>query len=277
MSSSTQSKKTLKTTLFLFALLAGATAISFLLLDAFSSSASPREGTGSATPPLLDRLVAGARTRWADGPAEIRSSFDAKKAAKSFRMKTELRLHPGQPLVTTIEVACPDRERFTTVLGDRALHAVRIGASAYTEQKDGSWSKQETPADGWSPCGENPGEPAPWAVMNEGRDPGTVLAKMLDKAEVTRGDFVATSAGNCQQWLVAIKLPGDPVHGHGKNGLRYTVCISPNHLPVSVTMGSGGMVTTYSDWDVPIQIDAPAGLKSRNGAGAFVAGTNASD
>jgi hypothetical protein len=36
------------------------------------------------------------------------------------------------------------------------------------------------------------------------------------------------------------------------------VCIDPSkHLPVAVSMGSGGMVTSYYDWNKPIQIDAP--------------------
>jgi hypothetical protein len=40
--------------------------------------------------------------------------------------------------------------------------------------------------------------------------------------------------------------------------LRYSISIHPKgHLPVAVTMGNGGMVTTYYDWNKPIQIDAP--------------------
>ncbi|MGE5323462.1 MAG: hypothetical protein ACM3SW_11395 [Actinomycetota bacterium] len=204
------------------------------------------------------RAAANLRARLTSGQAEIRRTLAAKKSATSFRMKTVLRLHPGNPLETLVEVSCPDHERFTTTIGEQAFHAVRIGGKAYVEQLDGKWAVQDTPATGWSPCGENPGDPSPWAVMNEGRDPSTVLAKLLGNSEITRGAFVETSAGNCQQWILSLKMPGGAQHGHGAGGLRYTVCIDPvRHLPVAVVMGSGGMVTSYSDWNKPIEIDPP--------------------
>jgi hypothetical protein len=40
--------------------------------------------------------------------------------------------------------------------------------------------------------------------------------------------------------------------------MHYTVCIDPKtHLPLRIMMGSGSVVTTYSDWNAPIQIDPP--------------------
>lgn len=202
------------------------------------------------------RVMAGMRARFTNGKAELQRALDAKKTVQSFRMTTLLHLHPGHPMETVVEVSCPDRERFTTTIGDRTFHAVRVGGKAYVEQQDGSWTVQETPAAGWAPCGDNPGEPAPWAVMNEGRDPSTVLAKMAGNAEFARGAFVATAGGNCQQWTLTLKIGA--AHGHGAGGLRYTICLDPDrHLPVAVSMGSGGMVTTFSDWNKPVQIDAP--------------------
>lgn len=232
--------------------------LALALIGVASPGTASAAGTGVSDPGYSARLVAGLRARMTNGKAEIQHSFENKKNVKSFRMKTLLRMHPGQPLETVAEVSCPDRERFTTTIGDKAFHAVRIGNQAYVEQKDGAWTMQETQPAGWSPCGENPGEPAPWAVMNEGRDPSVVLAKMADHIEVTRGSFVRTSDGNCQQWMLDVKIPGGTSHGHGASGLRYTLCMDPiQHLPVSISMGSGGMVTTYSDWNKPIQIEAP--------------------
>jgi len=213
---------------------------------------------GAPQPAFAARLEAGLKARLTTGKAELQRSFDTRKEVKSFRMKTVLQLHPGHPLETFVDVSCPDRERFTTTIGEQAFHAVRIGNKAYIEQKDGTWTTQDTQPTGWSPCGDNPGEPAPWAVMNEGRDPATVLAKMADSAEIVRGAFAATPAGNCQQWIVNLTMPGGSSHGHGNNGLRYTVCIDPkDHLPRSVVMGSGGVITTYSDWNQPVKIDPP--------------------
>jgi hypothetical protein len=215
-------------------------------------------GMNMTTPGKMAVMLADIRARFTTGKDELQHSLNAKKEAKSFRMKTLLQLHPGQPLETVVDVSCPDRERFTTTIGDRAYHAVRIGDKAYVEQQDGTWTTQQTSAVGWSPCGDNPGEPAPWAVMNEGRDPSTILAKLVSNSDITRGAYVGTAGGNCQQWMLSVKMPGGASHGHGASGLRYTICIDPKgHLPVAVSMGNGGMVTSYYDWNKPIQIDAP--------------------
>jgi hypothetical protein len=40
--------------------------------------------------------------------------------------------------------------------------------------------------------------------------------------------------------------------------MNYTLCIDSAHLPHQVVMGSGGLITTYSDWNKPIQIDPPS-------------------
>ncbi len=233
-------------------------AVALAFIGRPSVPAAAMGAIGVKEPGVFAALVGGVKAHFTTGQAEIQRSLETKKKAKSFRMKTTLSLHPGRPLETLTEVSCPDRERFTTTIGDRAFHAVRIGSKAYVEQQDGTWSVQETQPSGWSPCGENPGEPAPWAVMNEGRDSTIVLGKLIANAEITRGAFVGTSVGNCQQWMLSLKMPGGAAHGHGANGLRYTVCIDPSrHLPVAVSMGSGGMVTSYYDWNQPIEIEAP--------------------
>src|SRR6476661_10658769 len=232
--------------------------VAVALMARSSAPAASMGAIGVSDPGSAAKLVAGLKTKFTTGKAEIGRTLEAKKSAGSFRMKTLLQLHPGYPLETVIEVSCPDRERFTTTIGDRAYHAVRISDKAYVEQQDGTWTSQQTAAAGWSPCGDNPGEPAPWAVMNEGRDPSTILAKLVSNSDITRGAYVGTARGNCQQWMLSVKMPGGSSHGHGASGLRYTICIDPKgHLPVAVSMGNGGMVTTYYDWNKPIQIDAP--------------------
>lgn len=229
-----------------------------VLLGMAAPAPASTAGAGITDPGYSARLVAGWKARMTSGRTEMQRALEAKKNVKSFRMKTLLKMHPGQPLETVVEVSCPDRERFTTTIGDQTFHAVRIGNKAYVEQKDGTWTTQDTQPSGWSPCGANPGEPAPWAIMNEGRDQSVVLATMADHIEATRGAYLGTSDGNCQQWILEVKIPGGAAHGHGGTGLRYTVCMdNDRHLPLSVTMGSGGMVTLYSDWNKPIQIDAP--------------------
>src|SRR5215471_19571387 len=232
--------------------------IAVLLIGVPVSAASV---DGVPAPGYAARLTAGLRARLTDGHTEIQRALLSKKEAKSFRMTTTLRLHPGDPLETVTEVSCPNKERFTAKVGEQAFQAIRIGSNAYVEQKDGTWSVQQTPPTGWAPCGEDPGEPAPWAIMNEGRDLTTVLAKMSEKSEIVRGHFLGTSAGACQEWIVGLTHPGAGAHPHaGGNGagLRYTVCIDPGtHLPLRIVMGTGSMITTYSDWNKPVDIQKP--------------------
>jgi hypothetical protein len=233
------------------------TAVALAFVGASSAPPAPMGTVNVSQAGYLNRVVAGVRAHFTNGKAEMQRVSIAKQEVKSFRMTTVLRLHPGQPLKTVIEASCPDRERLTTTIGERVFHAVRIGTKAYTEQQDGTWLVQDIPALGWAPCGQDPGQPAPWAVMNEGRDPSVVLAKLAERSEIERGAFVTTPDGNCQQWVVRLKLAGGAEHGHGAGGLSYTVCLDSKHLPVAVSMGSGGMVTSYSDWNQAIQIDAP--------------------
>jgi len=214
---------------------------------------------GAPAPGYVARLNAGLHARFADGHAEIQQSLQNKKNVTSFRMVTTLRLHPGQPLETTTEVVCPDRERFSAKIGEQSFQAVRIGGNAYVEQKDSTWTTQQTAATGWAPCGENPGEAAPWAMMNEGRDITPVLAKMSEKSEISRGQFLGTTAGACQEWILNLTHPGGAhPHGGGGSGLRYAICIDlSSHLPLRIVMGNGSMITTYSDWNKPLQINGP--------------------
>lgn len=218
-----------------------------LLLTTACSSGSQPGG--------LSRAYYSLRNRFSSGQSELQKALDAKKAARSWRAVTMLRTHPGRALETTIEVSCPDRERLVTTLGDARYESVRIGTQAWMRGADSDWKMQPATADVY-PCGSNPGAPAPWAMMNEGRDPATVIATMAAKmnAQVGRGDLAKVGDSSCQQWVVSFQHPGG-----GGRGLTYTVCIdTANHLPRQVVMGSGGLITTYSDWNKPIQIDPPA-------------------
>lgn len=211
-------------------------------------------------PSYSAQLIARLRAHLTSGRSELQRSYEAKKNATSFRMKTVLKMHPGRAMETVTEVSCPNRERITSTIGDKSFQAVRVGSQAYVEQADGKWTTQVTDPEKWSPCGDRPGEPSPWAMMNEGRDVLTVLAKLSSNAIIERGQYVTTSNGACQEWLVQLQIPGGGKSGQGHQGrgMTYTVCLDPKeHLPVQVVMGGGGMVINYYDWNRPIQIAAP--------------------
>jgi hypothetical protein len=210
--------------------------------------------SNSSQPGPLGRAYASLRGRFSSGQRQLQQALDAKKAARSWRTVTLLRAHPGRALETTIEVSCPDREHIVTSLGGTRYESIRVGNQSWTRSNDGAWTTQPETPEAY-PCGANPGAPAKWAMMNEGRDPATVIASMAAKmnAQVARGELAKVGDSSCQQWLVSFQHPGS-----SGRGVNYTVCIDPgDHLPREVVMGSGGLVTTYSDWNKPLQIEPP--------------------
>ena len=185
-----------------------------------------------------------------DGKSELDAAFAAKKSAQSWRMQTAVAMHPGSVMLTTIEVACPNRQRIVTTVGDTTLEAVRIGGDFYTKDQEGHWTKSQNPHPEWSPCGDAPGDPAPWALVNEGREMTTVLDSIAGKGTITRGGTLQLADGPCQQWTLSMEHPG------GGHGLTYNFCISgKDHLMRSVDVGR--LKVTYSDWNAPLKIEAP--------------------
>lgn len=223
---------------------------------------------GSGEPSTLAKLYAHAVAKMRDGRTELQRSLQAKKAARSYRMKIDLTMHPGSVLSTNVEVSCPDRERIVTNIGDTTLETVRIGNQAFVKQNDGQWRKQAITSEAY-PCGENPGSPSPWAMMNEGRDMSTILAGMAGNSKapisVSPGALMQVSGSRCQQWVVSFEHPGGKLPSGGR-GMVYTLCLgSSDRLPRQLVMGSGGMLVTYSDWNQPIDINAPAGSEVATG------------
>src|SRR5579872_4925625 len=177
--------------------------------------------SGGSQPGPLARAYASVRARFSSGQSELQKALDAKKAAHSWRTVTLLRAHPGRALETTIEVSCPDREHIVTTLGDTRYESVRIGKQVWTRSANDDWKVQPETPDAY-PCGGNPGAPAPWAMMNEGRDPVTVIASMAAKmnAQVARGDVAKVGDASCQRWVISFQHPGS-----SGRGVNYTVCV----------------------------------------------------
>lgn len=229
---------------------------SYLFLSALLATFLVTTGCSSGSQPgPLARAYGSLRARFSSGQSELQKALDAKKAAHSWRTSTLLKMHPGRALETTIEVSCPDREHIVTSLGATRYETIRVGRQSWTRSNDGEWKVQPEDPEAY-PCGNNPGAPAPWAMMNEGRDLATVVATMAANmnAQVGRGELTKVGDASCQRWVVSFQHPGST-----GRGLNYTLCIDPgNHLPREVVMGSGGLVTTYSDWNKPMQIEPPA-------------------
>jgi len=211
---------------------------------------------------LVPRVWASVRAVFVTGKSDLQSAVTAKNAAKSWRMKTEMRLHPGEPLVTISEVSCPDHERMTGKLGQSHYESIRVGGEAFVRANDQSWQKSTVTAD-FYPCGDSPGMRAPWAIMNEGRDLTSVLFKLVEAGNATavRGPLVKIDGETCQAWTVQFTHPdkkGADRKTPADKKMSYSICLDTGtHLPRQIVMGTGGLVTTYYDWNAPINIQPP--------------------
>jgi hypothetical protein len=65
----------------------------------------------------------------------------------------------------------------------------------------------------------------------------------------------------CQEWRVQFGHPdknGAAQTTPGSTKMSYSICLDmKTHLPRQIVMGTGGLVTTYYDWNAPIEIQAP--------------------
>lgn len=204
------------------------------------------------------RLKAALGARFTNGKAALQQANDAKAAAKSYRMRVEMRLHPGDPFITEEEVSCPDRIHMAATLGDRPMYdAYRVADTSYVKDQD-KWVKSPVPPDVY-PCGNNPGAPVPWAILNEGRDMSSALALLVNQtnATISVGNLAVVNGAPCQEWEVEFGHPGKK-GAPGMGNMRYTICIdTASHLPAKVVMGTGGIVVQYYDWNQPMNIRAP--------------------
>lgn len=175
-------------------------------------------------------------------------------------MTTLLTASPGHPMQTITEVSCPDRERITTTFGGNTFQIIRIGRAAFVNQGAPEWTKLDVPAGDWSPCGASLGEPAPWAIGNEGRDMTTILATMARNAQFVRAGAFVIEGQRCQRWQITMLHPGNAEAGRNK-GITYTFCIGDHHFPREIAIFGGGYTTIYSDWNAHIDIQPPVSVR----------------
>jgi hypothetical protein len=97
------------------------------------------------------KLKAALTARFTTGKKALQQANDAKAAAKSYKMRVEMRLHPGDPFITVEEMACPDRQRLTASLGDRPMYeAFRIADTSFVKDNN-EWVKSPVPPEVY-PC-----------------------------------------------------------------------------------------------------------------------------
>jgi hypothetical protein len=119
-----------------------------------------------------------------------------------------------------------------------------VGEHVYTRDRDGSW--------------ENAGDAGPtysakWYCDNLAQ--GTIrdllpdILTMTRHAVIGKGDKKTVNGVRCREWNFVMRS--------AVNGQQGSVCIGvDDHLPYEMTMEGGGHFT-YSDYNRPIQIEAP--------------------
>src|SRR5947209_15896499 len=91
------------------------------LLSASGCTSAKAAGSASQLGAWV-RLKAALSARFTNGKAALQQASNAKAAATSYRMRVEMRLHPGDPFITEEEVSCPDKIHMVANRGDRQMY-----------------------------------------------------------------------------------------------------------------------------------------------------------
>lgn len=132
-----------------------------------------------------------------------------------------------------------------------------VGDQRYVHDSNGSWENTGNAGDRFS---------AKWYCDNIARATASDLLPdvrtMLSHAMTEKGDKKTVNGVRCREWKYAIRTPVSARGG--------SVCIGvDDHLPYQMTMQEGGGVYSYSDYNQPIQFDAPdAVLQPASSTGA---------
>lgn len=131
-----------------------------------------------------------------------------------------------------------------------------VAGREYERQSDGSWVPPKYGAGG----------SAAWFCSNlaQGADSNVLpqIATMIKRGILQKGDKKTVNGVRCREWLVTIK--------GGYSGLEHdTVCLGlADHLPYEMTVDWERSRTSYSDYNSPIQFDAPEAVLQPASSGA---------
>jgi len=181
------------------------------------------------------------------GVSQFKEMNAALQNARSWRVRTILN-EPTRSSETTTEVYCPDRVhtamKMTLDEGGRHIEdeseTIFITGSLYTK-KGWRWvlsqeDRYVTASCSWGPRGSD-----------------EALGKMdfiLRIGKIRKGDKRVVGGDRCRDWIASIPAPAGWRDSFG-------VCIGDDHLPREVFTPDRSQVSTYSDWNAPIKIEAP--------------------
>jgi hypothetical protein len=181
------------------------------------------------------------------GVSEFKKMSAAMANARSWRMRTVV-AEPTKNIETLTEVYCPSRTHIVTKAmieqgGSRLeenSETIWIEGMNYTRKENG-WLLSNEMHERTSVCVWGPrGNDAMLAQMDTLR----VLGK------IRKGDKREVDGFPCRDWIASVSAPA---------GWRdvFGVCVDSDHLPREVFTPDRSEVITYSDWNLPIKIEAP--------------------
>jgi hypothetical protein len=167
----------------------------------------------------------------------------AVRHARSWRVTTVGTLQ-GRSFQTDQDVFCPYGSHTVTRTlnaagaGNALEESIETGGTLYAREGTDAWSSQ--PATGPDKCRVGP-MAGPEPLLN-------TLDRLKTTTTVARGELVQAQGGSCRVW--------DLLAGSGSNRLA-SICVDElRHLPYEFQLG--GLKVRYTNWNLPVVIEAPA-------------------
>lgn len=181
------------------------------------------------------------------GVSQFKEMNAALQNARSWRVHTVLN-EPTRSSETSTEVYCPDRVhtamKMTLDEGGRHIEdeseTIFITGSVYTKKALG-WSLRQDERYGSAAC--------VWGPRGSDQALGQ-MDVIVRIGKIRKGGQRLVSSGWCRDWIASVPAPAGWRDSFG-------VCIGDDRLPREVFTPDRSQVSTYSDWNTPIKIEAP--------------------
>ena len=211
---------------------------------------------------LVRLLVAVAIVAWAasyigggSGEKEFQKTREAMKQVRSFRMAETAHQSAEYRVESLLEVDCNsnivhNRWHVISSDGDPAKELLRddtnVAGQGYDRKADGTFvaARYSDSSHSAKVFCSRIAQSTDGALLPQ-------LDTMIQRGVIQKGDKKVVNGVRCREWHVTLRA--------GLNRLEHdSVCIGlEDHLPYEITDASTGAHTSYSDYNVPLQIEVP--------------------
>ena len=189
------------------------------------------------------------------GEKEFQKTLNAMKQVRSVRTASVADPTPTQHSEMSWELSCAQdayHYRWDTVESDpknpaeASQEEVHVGSTVYEHKKDDSWQAHQFSA-GVKAAGSM------CAKLADGTETEILpdIATMIRRGILEKGDKKTVNGVRCREWKVTMR--------GGFSGLEHdTLCLGlDDYLPYEMTVDWQHSRTTYSDYNVPFQLELP--------------------